>query len=70
MPKKETAYKVICSVEQADGSIVPLDSLTTEQMETLRETWQTRLRENMTRYFSAHPDEFERLPLLQEAAAI
>lgn len=52
---------VTMSVMFEDGSIVPFEELTPEQLEFCRERWKANLSSRMSAYYSQHLDEFEKL---------
>lgn len=60
MANKKLGY--VLYVLQEDGSAVPLDSLTPEEKEQLRQNITQRLSERMSDYFTQHPEEYIRLP--------
>lgn len=60
MANKKLGY--VLYVLQEDGEAVPLDSLSEEQKEELRQNITQRLSENLSGYFTQHPEEYVRLP--------
>ena len=58
--RKELTFQNFIRMEP-DAEPVPLESLTEEQMQQVRERWRQRLSENMSRYYSLHPEEYAKL---------
>ena len=51
----------ICYVIMPDRGPVPLDELTKEERESWGERMRERLSENMSAYYTQHPEEYARL---------
>ena len=49
------------SVIMEDGTIKPFEELTPEEEQRMRANMKARLERNMSRYFSAHPEEFAKI---------
>ncbi len=49
------------SVKTEDGSIIPWDSMTEERKAECRNIMLDNLSRHMSDYYSAHPDEYEKL---------
>lgn len=49
---------------------VPIESLTPEELENLRNKWAERLSKGLSEYYSQHLDEFERLNCRSRKAAV
>lgn len=58
---KKPMYTVESYLLYEDGTTVPFNSLTEEEKEAWRQRASERLSKAMTRYFEAHPDEYEKL---------
>lgn len=54
-------YTVKCFLHKENGEVVEFDSLTKEEKKEVFAKWSKRLSENMSRYYSQHLDEFEKL---------
>ncbi len=59
MPKTE--YTVKCFLHRENGEIVDFDSISEEEKKDVFASWSERLSENMSRYYSQHLDEYEKL---------
>lgn len=59
--KNEKKYTVSIIVDFADGTSKNYEDLTAEEKSRLAEKQRERLSRNMSRFYSAHPDLFERL---------
>lgn len=59
MARKELTATV--SVIMEDGTIKPWEEMTTDEIKRMRANMKARLERNMSRYFSAHPEEFAKL---------
>ena len=51
---------------KADGTVVPWDSLTPDEVERIHVGWQKKLSETMSAYYTEHPEEFAVLQSLPE----
>lgn len=55
-------YRLFMCLDGEDEA-VPLESVPAEKMEEIKDGWSKRLSENMSQYYTAHPEEYERLIL-------
>ncbi|MBR3552508.1 MAG: hypothetical protein IKN72_03860 [Clostridia bacterium] len=46
---------------KADGSLVPWDSLTSQEIADIHAVWSRKLSETMSAYYTRHPQEYARL---------
>ena len=58
--KRKDDITVVCYL-LIDGQAVPVEELTEEQRQRWSESASRRLSENMSEYYSQHPDEYARL---------
>lgn len=59
MKKQELKFECYISIDGAEP--VPLESLTAEEKAYASQKMTDRLSENMSRYYSAHPEQYARL---------
>ena len=59
MARKELTATI--SVIMEDGTVKPWEELTEEEHSRVMANMKARLERNMSRYFSAHPEEFAKL---------
>ncbi len=58
-------YDVVCFLERPDGTAVPFDELTPEEVADWKAKMSERLCRVMSRYYAQHPEEYERLESLE-----
>lgn len=56
----------VCYMILEDGSTVPFEDLTQEQLQRFRKNATRRLTERMSDYYTQHPDEYAQLKSLEE----
>ena len=64
-PRKDD-LSFVCYMILEDGSTVPFEDLTQEQLQRFRENATRRLTERMSDYYTQHPDEYAKLKSLEE----
>lgn len=64
-PRKDD-LSFVCYMILEDGSTVPFEDLTQEQLQRFRENATRRLTERMSDYYTQHPDEYAHLKSLEE----
>ncbi len=46
---------------KSDGSLVPWESLSAQEVTEIRSRWSAKLTQTMSAYYSAHPEEYAKL---------
>lgn len=55
-------YRLFMCLDGEDEA-VPLESVPAEKMEEIKDGWAQRLSDTLSRHYTAHPEEYERLNL-------